>query len=87
MNYEFVSWSDGGAQTHNITTPASDVTYMATFRVVPATPPTSGQAVASLTLINADTDLPIAGYDPLPSGATLNLVTLPTKNLEYQGQY
>lgn len=27
----FNSWSDGGAQSHSITTPASKVTYTATF--------------------------------------------------------
>ena len=34
ITYEFVSWSDGGAATHNISSPASDTTYTATFRVV-----------------------------------------------------
>ena len=34
VTYEFVSWSDGGAQTHAITTPTDDVTYTATFRPV-----------------------------------------------------
>jgi glucose/arabinose dehydrogenase len=77
VTYAFVSWSNGGAQTQTITTPTNDVTYTATYRVVSA----SAQAVTSLTLINADTDLPIAGYDPLPDGATLNLATLPTRNL------
>ena len=33
--------------------------------------------VTSLSLINADTDQPIGGYDPLPSGATLDLAKLP----------
>jgi len=37
--------------------------------------------VTSLTLINAVTDQPIAGYDPIPAGATLNLATLPTTQL------
>ncbi len=32
-NYEFVSWSDGGAASHNISTPASATTYTATYRV------------------------------------------------------
>jgi hypothetical protein len=32
--YEFVSWSDGGAQAHTISTPASDTTYTATFSEV-----------------------------------------------------
>ena len=31
--YEFVSWSDGGAATHNISTPAAATTYTATYRV------------------------------------------------------
>lgn len=79
VSYQFVSWSDGGAQTHTIATPTDDVTYTATFKAAP--PASGGQAVTSLTLFNADTDLPLAGYDPLPSGATLNLATLPTRNL------
>jgi hypothetical protein len=41
----------------------------------------AGQAVVSFTLINADTDQPIAIFDPLISGVTLNLATLPTRNL------
>ena len=39
------------------------------------------QAVISFTLINADTDQPIATFNPLNNGATLNLATLPTRNL------
>ena len=37
--------------------------------------------MSTLTLINADTDQPIAGFDPLPSGAVLDLSALPTRNL------
>ncbi|UOQ74385.1 PQQ-dependent sugar dehydrogenase [Hymenobacter cellulosilyticus] len=77
VTYAFESWSNGGAQSQTIITPTNDETYTATYRVVPA----SAQAVTSLTLINADTDQPLAGYDPLPDGATLNLATLPTRNL------
>jgi glucose/arabinose dehydrogenase len=32
--YEFDSWSDGGAATHDITTPAADTTWTATFRKI-----------------------------------------------------
>jgi glucose/arabinose dehydrogenase len=32
--YELVSWSDGGAPTHTLATPAVDTTYVATFRAV-----------------------------------------------------
>jgi glucose/arabinose dehydrogenase/endonuclease YncB( thermonuclease family) len=34
----FASWSDGGAQQHNITTPATDTSYAPTFNVTPPTP-------------------------------------------------
>jgi glucose/arabinose dehydrogenase len=32
MSYKFVSWSDGGAQTHNIVAPTSTATYTATYK-------------------------------------------------------
>jgi PKD repeat protein/glucose/arabinose dehydrogenase len=35
-SYSFQSWSDGGAQTHNITAPAAATTYTARFRETPA---------------------------------------------------
>jgi hypothetical protein len=57
---------------------ADDVTV--TVNPAPPPPP-SGQAVISFTLINADTDQPIATFNPLNNGATLNLATLPTRNL------
>lgn len=41
----------------------------------------SGQAVTSYTLINANTDVPIAGFNPIAEGAILNLSTLPTTHL------
>ena len=31
-NYNFVSWSDGGAETHDLSTPAADTTYTAVYR-------------------------------------------------------
>jgi hypothetical protein len=31
--YQFVSWSDGGAQTHTVSTPAVNTTYTATYQV------------------------------------------------------
>ena len=45
--YVFSAWSDGGAQTHSVTVPASDTTYTATFKTqylltVTASPPGSG---------------------------------------------
>ena len=32
-NYRFVSWSDGGAQTHVITAPSGGATYTATYEL------------------------------------------------------
>lgn len=32
FTYRFRSWSDGGAQTHDITTPAANTTYSASFK-------------------------------------------------------
>jgi hypothetical protein len=32
FRYTFRSWSDGGAQTHTITTPAAGTTYTASFK-------------------------------------------------------
>ncbi|MCB2378412.1 PQQ-dependent sugar dehydrogenase [Hymenobacter sp. BT635] len=76
VTYEFTGWSQGGTATQTLPTPTADATYTASFRVVPA-----GQSVTSFTLLDADTDQPIAGYDPLPAGAVLNLATLPSRNL------
>jgi hypothetical protein len=30
--YNFISWSDGGAQSHTIVAPATNTTYTATYR-------------------------------------------------------
>jgi len=39
-----------------------------------------------LVLINADTDQPISGFNPLPDGAVLDLSRLPTRNLNIQAR-
>jgi PKD repeat protein len=43
QDYNFIGWSDGGAQSHNITAPASPATYRATFEPVatPSQPPSA----------------------------------------------
>ena len=43
--------------------------------------PAPNPTVLKLVLFNADTDKPIAGYDPLYNGAVLTLSKLPTRNL------
>jgi len=51
--YEFTGWSDGGAATHDITAPANDTVYEATYReVVP-----SGSVTATLPLLAGNDDV------------------------------
>jgi hypothetical protein len=79
----FDQWTGDVAHVDNasspstfMTMPSSDVTLTATYEDAPA-----GPTVQSFTLINADTDQPIAAFDPLTDGATVNLYTLSTSNL------
>ena len=39
-SYAFASWSDGGAQSHNIVAPAAPATYTATYQASGTTPST-----------------------------------------------
>jgi glucose/arabinose dehydrogenase len=60
--YEFVSWSDGGAASHNISTPAATTTYTATYRVVPVG---SGTGLAATYYDNANfTGTTVTRTDP-----------------------
>lgn len=43
-------------------------------------PPPPGQSVATFTLINADTDQPVPGYDPLNNGAVINSAAIGTSH-------
>jgi glucose/arabinose dehydrogenase len=61
VTYEFVSWSDGGAATHSINTPASDTTYTATFRV--ASPAANGLAASYFNNMTL-TGTPVTRTDP-----------------------
>jgi hypothetical protein len=53
------------------------------------TPLPAGQTlgIGSFTLINADTDQPIAGFDPILPGATITLSALPTTNLNIRANF
>src|SRR5262245_21903498 len=44
----------------------------------------STAAVQSFTLINADTDQPVASFSTLNDGATIDLPALPTRDLNIQ---
>jgi glucose/arabinose dehydrogenase len=65
VTYEFVSWSDGGAATHDITTPGSNTTYTANFRVVTGNPPGNGNGLTATYWDNMDLTGPtVTRIDP-----------------------
>ena len=57
------------------------VLILAGCQITPPEVEALANEVSSLTLINADTDKPISGFDPIPSSATLDFSKLPTQNL------
>ncbi len=60
--YEFVSWSDGGAAAHNVTTPAANTTYTATYRAVTGG---GGNGLSVTYYNNMDfTGTTVTGVDP-----------------------
>ena len=61
--YEFVSWSDGGAATHTVATPASNTTYTATFRVS-TVPPGGGLLGTYFDNLNF-TGAALTRFDPI----------------------
>jgi glucose/arabinose dehydrogenase len=63
VSYEFVSWSDGGAATHSINTPASNTTYTATFRVASGGGGTNGLSASYFNSVNL-TGTPVTRVDP-----------------------
>jgi glucose/arabinose dehydrogenase len=66
--YNFGSWSDGGSRIHNISTPATDTTYTATYSDGGAAP-----SSRTLTVISADTSgsSRTGFYTTIYSGSTL----------------
>ncbi len=77
------TWTSVPAGTYTLTARATDNDAAATSSssVTITVTASSGPSVSSFTLINADTDLPMAGFDPLSSGASIDLGALPTRNL------
>jgi glucose/arabinose dehydrogenase len=73
-SYSFVSWSDGGGQTHNLTAPATNTTYTATYQVSPTATPTPPPPTATPT---PPPPLPTDTPTPLPPPATPTAVPGP----------
>ncbi|MGY3089348.1 putative repeat protein (TIGR02543 family) [Hymenobacter sp. UYAg731] len=73
--FQFSGWSGAATGTANplSVTMNANKNITATFTAIPA-----GQSVISYTLVNADTN---GDIQTLTTGATLNLATLPTRNL------
>ncbi len=71
--FAFTGWSGSATGTANPLAVA-----MSSNKTIKATFGPAGQQVSSFTLVNADTDLDLQA---LPTGAVLNLATLPTANL------
>ena len=53
--YKFVSWSDGGAQSHTITVPEANQTYTATYTAVATAPPAYVQVNSAVPQTNQST--------------------------------
>jgi hypothetical protein len=66
IRYEYNSWSDGGAQTHTVLTPAGDITYTSYFDTqysltTSANPPTGGiVSPVGETWYNSGTIVPVS---------------------------
>ncbi len=87
--YEFVSWSDGGAASHNVSTPAVNTTYTATYRVVTGG---TGTGLAATYYNNADfTGTTVARTDPTvnfdwASGSPAPAIAADTFSVRWTGQ-
>ncbi|MDP9175904.1 MAG: carbohydrate-binding protein [Planctomycetota bacterium] len=74
------TFSANGSYVLKLSATDSQLTSSATTTVT-VNPISSVQSVNTFTLINADTNVPVAGFDPFTNGAVLNLATLSTTHL------
>ncbi|HYP15419.1 MAG TPA: DUF5060 domain-containing protein [Bryobacteraceae bacterium] len=77
----FDQWVGSVAGLQNAYSPSTTFIMPAAAATLTATHKTGGLKLASFTLINSDTNLPVEGFDPIAPGSKLNLRTLPTRNL------
>jgi len=79
-SYQFASWSDGGALTHTIATPAANTTYTATYSAVPL----SGDGLTGAYFPRKDlTGTPVTRIDAVVDfawGKGAPMATIPTDN-------
>ena len=71
--YQFVSWSDAGAATHSISTPATSTTYTASFLDVTTPTPTPSRTptpTATRTPTRTSTTVPSPTRTPTPPAPT-----------------
>ncbi len=87
--YEFVSWSDGGAATHDISTPSANTTYTATYRVATGG---TGNGLSATYYNNSDfTGTTVARVDPTVdfvwgSGSPAAAIGVDTFSARWTGQ-
>jgi hypothetical protein len=55
--YTYTAWSDGGAQTHNVTAPATNTTYTASFAVTGTFGSTDGSLIGANEALSANTKM------------------------------
>lgn len=76
-----ITWDNVGIGSYQLTARITDNRGATTTTAPVDVSVTAGLSVVSFTLINADTEQPVPGYNPMPAGATLNLRALPTRRL------
>jgi hypothetical protein len=86
--YEFVSWSDGGAARHDVSTPAAAATYTATFRT--AAGPVNGLSAAYFNNVDF-TGAALTRVDPVVdfvwgSGSPAAAIGADTFSVRWTGQ-
>ncbi len=81
IDYSFVSWSDGGAATHDISTPVSDTSYVAHFSsgTPTRTPTRTLTKTPTRTPTRTITRTPTRTPTPAPPGATRTPTKTPTR--------
>lgn len=88
--YHFVSWSDGGAAAHNVSTPAASTTYTATYGTT--TSGGTGTGLSATYFNNSDfTGTSVARVDPTVdfvwgSGSPATAITADTFSARWTGQ-